>query len=155
MCNIPFRTAMKPLVPLISICSVLLMACPQRTAVWIVRGSTISHLEFGISDRRNGTEAVFFGGFRISSCGSESQSGESVWLIEADSLNEIPPTRLVYGIVPLGFHNLKGPEPLKSGCYSVGMSGTGNLRFVIRPDGSVHQLAGIATSEATSEHYRS
>lgn len=126
------------------LCAVLLPAlagCPERTAVWVLPGSTGSHLEFGIASNRDGTSAVLIDVLRVNACDSAGYgfTGASWVLSRASDVNP-PPTRVTYGQTPLGFRSEQGPRPLAVGCYDVAVSGTGRERFQVRTDGAVVEV---------------
>src|SRR6266571_6935238 len=89
--------------------------CRMRSAIWILQGSTASHLEFGISDKRTGTRSIQWGGLTVYSCQTHSGEREHVsWSIERDpnSRDEDWPKRVTYGEVPVGFRVIHEPETL-------------------------------------------
>lgn len=125
----------------------LLSACPGRTAVWVIDGSTASHLEFGIANRRNGGRPVKVGVLRVGYCHAPDYGADgAVWIIGEDSLREPLVTRVTYGQAPLGYRSAVGPEPLRPGCYSVTVSGMGRVRFEVDSSGSVREVPGSGES---------
>lgn len=118
------------------------LACPQRTAIWVLPGSNQDHLEFGISDRRNGERAVVVDFLRISSCDAPSYgSTAAVWLLDRTDDIPPPPTRIVYGQAPIGFRSEYGPAALVAGCYRAAVPGTGATRFIVHEDGTVSEAS--------------
>jgi hypothetical protein len=118
-------------------------ACPMRSAIWIIQGSTASHLEFGISNKRNGTEGVQWAGLGVLDCHTRVPHDQHVyWSIERDptSWSDESPTRVIYGTPPAGFRSLSGPETLRAGCYEAFVGGTGDVEFEIDSAGLVKEL---------------
>ena len=60
-----------------------LLGCPQETAIWIIPGSSAQHLEFGISDERDGTSSVPWGGLVVYRCEADNQPAPAgaVWMM--------------------------------------------------------------------------
>jgi hypothetical protein len=115
-----------------------LLGCQMRTAIWVVPGSTLEHLEFGVSNKRDSSVGVDFGGLRVWACDSLSYGPTgAAWVLA--TVSDVPPhpTRIVYGEVPIGFRSVQGPHPLQPGCYRVSVTGTGIAEFWIREDGSI------------------
>ncbi len=116
-------------------------ACLMKSAIWIIDGSTASHLEFGISDKRMGKRSIEWGGVTVYDCYTHSGQDQHVYWTTARGV-EAPrdwPTRVTYGVVPAGFDSLQGPEPLRPGCYTAAIS-TGVVSFLIDTAGGVREL---------------
>ena len=121
-------------------------ACPMRSAIWIVPGSTASRLEFGISDKRMGKRSIEWGGLTVYDCYTHPGQDQHVYWTTARGV-EAPsrwPTRVIYGIVPAGLDSLRGPEILGPGCYTASVGGTGVVSFVIDSAGGVRELRATA-----------
>ena len=124
--------------------------CPMKSAIWIVEGSTASHLEFGISDKRHGRTSIQWGGITVRDCYlRQGQDQHLYWGLERDpkSWGDAWPTRILYGAAPTGFHNLQGPESLVRGCYEASVVGTGFVAFVIDSASGVRELQATKLGE--------
>lgn len=138
----------------------LAAGCQLRLALWIMPGSRDHDLVFGISQHRNGTEAVRPSSFRVFRCSDiyqRSESGsypcqeEAVWDVAASDTNQTPSiTRIVYGQTPAGLQASKPPRVLdRPGCYVVlayAFDSRGYLRsatvgFRVLADGSVEEMS--------------
>ena len=125
--------------------ALVIAACPMKSAIWIVEGSTAAHLEFGISDKRHGRTSIQWGGITVRDCYLRLRPGQEqrlYWGLERDpqSWGDAWPIRILYGAVPTGFHNLQEPESLVPGCYEASVSGTGYVAFVVDSAGGVTEL---------------
>lgn|SRR5690348_8138423 len=120
--------------------SALLTACPHKTAVWTLQGSTADHLVFGVGEEV-GKEKVLksFPGLRVGVCDSTGAAGKDVWLIDANDNSSPSPTRVTYGEAPPGYHSKLAAEPLTPGCYQVEIQGTGFARFDVYADRRVKE----------------
>ncbi len=134
----------KTLSPVLAAFLVLIgTGCPMRSAIWVLPGSTNTHLEFGISDKRLGTRSIHWGVLSVWNCQTSSaERPHAFW-----TLSRIPefensewPTRVTYGVVPLGFTSDREPETLGPGCYEAAIVGTGVVKFVIDTSGAIHEL---------------
>ena len=74
--------------------------------------------------------------------------GRAVWTISNARLG-LAPGRITYGVTPDGFVSRIGPEPLKSGCYEVVVSGPSHTRFHIGDDGLLTSPSGPVVSGAS------
>lgn len=74
--------------------------------------------------------------------------GRAVWTISNARLG-LAPGRITYGVTPDGFVSRVGPEPLKSGCYEVVISGPSHARFQIGEDGRLISPSGPVVSGAS------
>ena len=121
-----------------------LAACPMKSAIWIVPGSTRDHFEFGISDKRLGDRAIQWGGLAVSDCRTNANetTQKRYWVLERNPKfwNGNWPNRITYGDTPADFTTTLGPEPLKPGCYEASILGTGYVAFLIDSDGAVREL---------------
>ena len=76
---------------------------------------------------------------------TECQTGRRVWRIERKRRGQRPPLLIRYGSLPsVDWTELKSPERLRPGCYSVSSTGGGigfYAEFEIRTDGSVIRKA--------------
>jgi hypothetical protein len=113
------------------------LACPAETSIWIRPGSTIHRLEFGISDRRDGTQPVPFGALRVMRCSGTYDESSVVWLLTPDDSGSVYPLSVTYGEPPRGFVSSLGPGQLGPGCYRADILGSGKVQFRILADGSV------------------
>lgn len=117
-------------------------ACPQRTEVWVARGSKASDLMF-VFGRERGREApVALGMVTVHAC-ADSVGGRAgvnaLWHVVAPgAAREVSRTR--YGEPPPGFQATARARPLAPGCYVAEISGTGTTRFQVRADGTVFDV---------------
>lgn len=115
-----------------------LSACPQRTAVWVLEGSTSSHLEFVVGRRTGHEETVRFYSLRVERCGENSSGKLSMWMIgEPSSGRPDYPSRVQYGVTPAGFAEQVPAHSLTEGCYTVRLGGAGVAQFEITKEGAV------------------
>jgi len=113
--------------------------CLRRRVIWVVPGSTRSHLVFGISDKVGGDHAVSWSLLKVYRCGVTDSGGGIEWLVtDVAPLEDTGPTRVVYGDVPPGYQSSQGPAPLTAGCYwaEVGGGSSGKIQFKLNEDGS-------------------
>ncbi len=135
------RHVLRGLTILLSVAST---SCPRRTAVWIIPGSTLERLEFGVSNKRGGTRAIEFVVLTVYRCEKANDLSPTalVWGVgpaSVDLTRIVWPTRIVYGVVPPGFQSEQGPESLRPGCYRAAIGGTGATQFEITVDGQVRE----------------
>ena len=121
--------------------TLLLTACPQNSAVWIQPGSTRDHLVFQLSgDHRSRPQTVYSGSIRVERCLTASETRpDLMW--GAAPRNTAVLTSITYGVMPAGYEPLMN-QPSKAkvltpGCYFVGTSGSGNLKFDVLPSGDI------------------
>ena len=122
-----------------------LAACPMKSAIWIVAGSTREHLEFGISDKRFGNNSIQWGLLVVRDCtpGGGEATQKTYWVLERkpENWNGNWPNRVRYGQTPIDFKTTVGVEQLASGCYEASVIGTGQVRFLIDSAGAVRELS--------------
>ncbi len=114
---------------------VLLAACRQQTAIWVVRGSTRYHLVLELGREDHNLEPVSIGYLVVRTC-SANESGEMMWAIGGKT-GTASIDRVTYGTLPNGFETSSDPKPLVPGCYETAISGTGKTRFAVQLDGVV------------------
>ena len=130
--------------------SSLLVLLASRPALGQADPGTAIHPEPGST-----SDSLFFHAFvypdssvpngdLISITVAECQSGRTAWSIERKRRGQPPPLLIRYGSLPsTDWTELKAPERLLPGCYSVSSRGggisIGDTDFEIRPDGSVIQ----------------
>jgi hypothetical protein len=119
----------------------LCLGCPRRTAIWIIPGSTASHLELGISDEVGSSNGIEFGGLRVNKCDAPGYGGTGAsWVLSEYHVSAPYVNRVVYGQVPLGYRSDQGPTSLGPGCYEASLSGS-RVRFTVTADGTVSQVS--------------
>ena len=116
--------------------TVLLTACPQRTAVWIESGSTSNHLVIDLGSKRGSLGDADIGVVRVHRCDASPTGSGAAWVVGPNG-GTARFSRLVYGETPSGFISSQGPTPLVAGCYRVEISGTGQAAFYVGRDGTV------------------
>jgi len=112
------------------------LACEEKTALWIIPGSTANQLEFGVSHRRGGTKPIEFQILNVHTCPGASGQEVEYWVLVADS-SAVPSARIRYGVPPPGYRSLMGPLSIDPGCYHAAIAGTGRLQFEVGADGRV------------------
>jgi hypothetical protein len=117
--------------------SLLLIACPQRSAVWVEPGSTARHFVIGVGALAHGPPPANLYGLTVVRCGDENKLPESaVWAIARISEGSVP-DRVVFGIAPPGFETRVQAQALLPGCYRVQDSGSGRMEIVVAADGAI------------------
>jgi hypothetical protein len=125
------------------LCSLILLglvACPQRTAIWIVQPATRDELVFALGKHKGKEEPVRFYYLSVESCASVSgQQSARSWMVgeRANGAPAVNPVRVRYGEVPPGFEAQGAAQPLKAGCYVARTGGSGSVRFDVGPTGEV------------------
>ncbi len=118
-------------------CSLSVVGCPQRSAVWVEPGSTASHLVIGIGEAEHGRPPANLYGLAVVRCGDESRLPNSaIWSIARVGEGPVP-GRVIYGSTPSGFETRVSPQALTPGCYRVQDSGSGRMTIQIDSNGSV------------------
>lgn len=108
----------------VTIICVLLVSCQARPALWIVQGSTIDNLVFGVSEKKGidasiVVEKIYV--YRGSSGGSENppyRSENLIWAaVKNDQELRSPISRIRYGDSPKGLNVITDPQPLEVYAY--------------------------------------
>ena len=126
------------------------LSCQPRTAIWIIPGSTVTALEFGISDARESSKGIRFGYLRINPCeGRDYGPTGATWFLSEISVRSSYVNRVRYGVAPLGYQTEQGPDTLRPGCYRATISGS-HVDFLVQVDGTIvetssHALAVVST----------
>jgi hypothetical protein len=115
----------------------VLWGCPERSAIWILPGSTAESLEFGIGRARGDTIPIDIGALRVSPCAGPFTGEGAYWAVAVESPTAPAIGRVRYGEAPVGSQVTQGPIALTPGCYRASISGTGSTEFVIEDDGRV------------------
>jgi hypothetical protein len=124
----------------------LLAACPERTALWILPGSTVDSLVFAIGERLGHEKPLSFTYLLVDGCDSpsrgrlDSPTGWAIVRSGGDLGTPGYPTRVRYGMVPAGFDSVRTAPALLPGCYVADIIGTGGVAFNVRGDGTVLAL---------------
>jgi hypothetical protein len=117
--------------------SLLLIACPQRSAVWVESGSTAQHFVIGVGSRAHGPPPANLYGLTVVRCGDENKlPGSAVLTIARVSEGSVP-GRVIFGIAPPGFETRVQPQALLPGCYRVQDSGSGRMEIAVATDGAI------------------
>jgi len=123
-----------------------LTGCPQRTAIWIVPGSTRDSLVFALGDRR-GHEHSFQWGLRVDRCedpGRGYYAGKALWSAWVDHSKIWHwPTRVTYGVAGEGIEEPAPATLLSAGCYLASTNGTGDVAFTVDSTGGVVELDSV------------
>lgn len=112
-------------------------SAPPKAAVWVLEGSTVTHLEFGVSRDSGGREPIHVQGLAVTNC----VTGDSTaWRTMYDHPVEPIPNRFVYGFSPAGYTADVQPSALSQGCYRVRvLGGRGMTTFDVDSSGAVTQ----------------
>lgn len=118
--------------------SVLLCACPERTAVWVGKGSTADSLTLVLGKWR-GKESHLSTFLRVDRCGyswMEDHEDRALWK------GYVVGSRVVYGDAS-DAADMRGAPALGPGCYHVTTSGTGDVAFTVDSLGRVTQFDSL------------
>lgn len=103
---------------------VALVSCQARPALWIVPGSTIDNLVFGVSEKKGidasivVEEIYVYRGRPGGSEGPQYQSENLIWAaVKNDQEHGSPLSRIRYGDTPKGLRVITEPQPLKGYAY--------------------------------------
>jgi hypothetical protein len=141
-------------------CLLLVQGCQFALSLWVVTGSNARHLMFGISDRRDGGQAVRLTTIQVYRCvdiywrgtahGSYPPDSKLVWSAASGSTTAPPTTHFAYGRTPTGLKNVIEPHALEiPGCYFVhvyasdtmGDARSAAMGFRILQDGTIEQMS--------------
>ena len=118
----------------------LMLACPQQTAVWVSDDSTPERLVFQVASSLRGHSPISFDSLDVWKCSivptfSAPRTGFSwsIWRLNTVTFAG----KVIYGVVPDGFHEDHAAEPLAAGCYRVRINGTGTVTLDVTPEGKV------------------
>lgn len=120
--------------------AILLVACPEKNAVWVEDGSTATNLTFGVGSSRDGRGPPLgkLPTLAVVRCVPPGEAEDVIWQIAVAGPGEAPvPTRIRYGEPPRGYVSQVGPGELTPGCYEARTMGTGRVRFEVEPNGTV------------------
>jgi hypothetical protein len=117
---------------------VLTSGSPQRSAVWVESGSTVTHLIFGLGKDRAHPGSADIGVVRVYRCDGSSTGDGAMWVLESNGATKRV-ERIVYGDSPAGFVSDQGPRPLSPGCYLVDVSGSGQTQFEVGVNGAISE----------------
>jgi hypothetical protein len=128
--------------------AVLLAACPKKTAIWVVPGSTPANLQFGLGRSRGNEKAGQVGYLVVQQCGNYGDTTLAAWGLAPRGGGSGPglPGRVTYGVVPEGFEEPARPQALASGRYIAFTDGSGAVHFEIEESGAVRELAHCAST---------
>jgi hypothetical protein len=129
--------------------TVTLAACPRQSAVWIEGQEAPGRPVFGVGRSLHGP-ATWLGLFIVAPCaGFDGTARTARWFLVQDGEPRAI-SELTYGRVPPGYAATKYMSseqsqtavapPLGPGCYIAATSGTGQVRFMVEPDSSVHEV---------------
>lgn len=118
-------------------CTLLLSACPERSAVWVETGSTAGHLVIGIGTTPHGPPPANLYGLTVVRCGEENRlPASAVWTIARAKESPVP-GRVLYGSTPPGFETRVPAQAITPGCYRIQDSGSGRTIFDVATNGAV------------------
>ena len=119
---------------------IVLLGCPEFTAVWLPHGATSSSLAFELGYEQGVSEPIDLRELRVHVCGTNSASrmGVAIWIISRETNERLSQVR--FGETPMGFKSESKPPNLTPGCYIVQISGTGRMKFQVLNDGRVVDL---------------
>lgn len=129
-----------------------LFGCEYPADMWIVPGSTVSRLVFGVAANRDRDDGLPVNGLAVSTrpdlCNGRTRQAPKrrvMWAMEAVEHKGEPPslTRVVYGTTPSGYITKIGPERLAPGCYETSVSAnrgrSGGTFFEVTLDGTLQE----------------
>lgn len=122
----------------------VLLGCPQRTALWLDPDATLNRAVFILGRDQGHPQAVEVGLVRVDECGALGGGtyppvSSAKWFLEA-TVEDVSVERLTYGSVPPGFTEASNAGDLELGrCYVVSVTGDGTLRFQVAEDGRLHE----------------
>jgi hypothetical protein len=129
---------------------VALTACPPSYDIWLLPGSTIDHLDFGMATKRNGTDLEPLMGLRLSACtliqpDLRRTESRTLWLAREATPGVDTPliARWRYGTPVPGLADSTPPPELTPGCYIADVyanPGFGRMIFLVQPDGQARAL---------------
>lgn len=117
----------------------LLTACPKRTAVWVVEGSTPSKLQFGLGERLGHEKNGHVSFLVVQRCGNVGDSQLRIWALLPEQGGSGPglPGRVYLGIAPPGFLQEGQGGTLGPGSYLALTDGSGRVGFTIDSSGAI------------------
>jgi hypothetical protein len=130
----------------------MLAGCPERTAVWVVPGSTASHLELAVGPKRGKEKPMEFF-LRVDRCEDPERGwikGTAFWITGTNPRTGSYPSRVLYGTTGPGLESQEPAQELTPGCYLVTMSGTGRTAFLVDSIGRVIELDSIPPKPDTT-----
>ena len=120
-------------------------ACPQKTAIWVVAGSTSNHLSLARGEKRHHEEGFAFSSLLVERCTDHSSSRPQImWEIQwaGEVVPDPWPSQIRYGAAPEGFEETAPARDLTPGCYEAWAGGTGLIQFKVDSFGQVSELLG-------------
>jgi hypothetical protein len=122
--------------------SLMVLACPERTAVWVEEGSTATNLLFGVARYRDrqGPPLSDLPTLIVQRCTEPEADEDVVWQIVVGDSQPPVPTQIRYGEPPPGYRSRVAPRKLTPGCYLALILGSGRVTFEVASDGSVTTL---------------
>lgn len=124
----------------------LVIACPERTSIWLDSSSTAARPVFGIGRRRHRPE-MQLGNLQVldvTVCGDNGGSGmRPLWqMVGNDPYARGPvPSLIVYGKAPAPRYITAIPaQALGPGCYRASIGGTGWVKFAITSDRRIAEV---------------
>ena len=122
---------------MLSVSAGLLTACPERTAIWMVPGSTANHLEFEVGRRRGHPDPAAFRYLTMTACHGATKG--FLWSVSQDaSRRDVRGvSRVRFPKTPPGYGHYGPTGPLLAGCYEASVNGSGRTRVEVQSDGSV------------------
>jgi len=140
--------------------SLMLVSCEYSLALWILPGSSLQNLTFGISERRDGQEKVQVTELNVYPCSTIQNRGsegyyppreQTTWSVVSKTADPKPATnRIIYGQSPPGLLVVQNPQPLNlSNCYVVlayaidtrGNTRSSTIGFRIDTSGNVLEMS--------------
>jgi len=108
-----------------------LLGCQKKTAIWLIRGTTVDHLQFGLSREVGDSVRIPVGFLRVGICaGPDYGIVPPHWVLLRTDPSASVINRVTYGVEPLGYTSDSKPRSLTPGCYHVFADG-GRLQFEV------------------------
>lgn len=126
-----------------------LAACPKRTAVWVIPGSSAALLRLGLGTRVGSTKEGPVGLLLVQRCGNVADKSLRVWALLPQELERPKglPGVVTVGTVPPGYYQEGSGDSLARGRYLVATDGTGMTHFEVDSMGKIFELQDCARND--------
>ena|GEM_PF-1342367 len=143
----------------------LLVSCTHPYFIWVVPGSTASHLTFAHAWKEGGHRSSTTGHLWVETCERIAPDltrvrSRRLWVADwriADSLMPNTALQVTYGVQPPGSERTGSAPPLEPGCYSTHAlppGGGGTVYFWVRTDSTVAPFSKLEMDSMWAVHSR-